>query len=299
MTRFQMTCLQQLEAEAIHILREVAATARNPVMLYSVGKDSSVILHLAKKAFHPGPVPFPLMHVDTGYKFPEMYAFREEVAKDPLLRVIVEGNEPWIAQGCHPVSHGVDRCCSLLKTAALLEALEKHGFDVAIGGARREEEKSRAKERIFSLRDRHGQWDPKNQRPELWDLYNTGIKEGESLRVFPLSNWTELDVWQYIRQESIPVVPIYFAQVRKVVRRGNILIPVGLGVVAEGEVEELRCRFRSLGCMPCTGAVASDATTLDGILEEVAVARKSERENRVIDLTGDASMEQKKREGYF
>lgn len=299
MSRFALTYLQQLEAESIHILREVAASFRHPVMLYSVGKDSSVMLHLARKAFHPSPLPFPLMHVDTGFKFPEMYAFREEVAKDPALRILVERDEQWIAKGCHPASMGVDRCCSLLKTGALLQALAKHGFDAALGGARREEEKSRAKERVFSLRDPHGQWDPKNQRPELWDLYNTCLNEGESARVFPLSNWTELDVWQYIKQEGIPVVPIYFARERDVVRRGNILIPVGLGVAAEGEVERVRCRFRSLGCMPCTGAVESNATTLDDILAEVAAARKSERENRVIDLTGDASMEQKKREGYF
>ncbi len=298
-SRFTLTDLEQLEAEAIQVIREVAAAFRHPVMLYSVGKDSSVMLHLARKAFRPGPLPFPLMHVDTGFKFPEMYAFREAVAQDPSLRVLVEREEGWIAQGCHPASMGVDRCCSLLKTGALLNALRKHGFDAALGGARREEEKSRAKERIFSFRDRQGQWDPKRQRPELWDLYNTFLDEGESMRAFPLSNWTELDVWRYIRQEQIPVVPLYFAQERAVVRRGGVLIPVGLGVAAEGPVERVHCRFRSLGCMPCTGAVASTATNLDGIVAEVAAARKSERENRLIDLTGDASMEQKKREGYF
>jgi sulfate adenylyltransferase subunit 2 len=297
MSRYAFSHLQHLEAEAIHILREVVAEFRHPVMLYSVGKDSSVMLHLARKAFAPGPVPFPLLHVDTGYKFSEMYAFRDEQVKRLGLRLLVERNEPWIAQACHPHSHGVDRCCSLLKTGALLDALRKHGFDAALGGARREEEKSRAKERIFSLRDAHGQWDPKNQRPEVWELYNGRINEGESVRVFPLSNWTELDVWHYIRQEQLPVVPIYFAMARRVVRRGDLLIPVGDAAVAGAEV--LRCRFRSLGCMPCTGAIPSDATTLDGLIAEVAAAKRSERENRVIDLTGDASMEEKKKEGYF
>jgi len=237
------------------------------------------------------------MHVDTGFKFPEMYRFRDEQVERLGLRLIVERNEAWIAKGCHPQKNGVDRCCSLLKTGALLEALRKHGFDAALGGARREEEKSRAKERVFSVRDIHGQWDPRNQRPELWELYNGRIDEGESVRIFPLSNWTELDIWHYIRQEEIPVVPIYFAQERRVVRRGGILIPVGEDPGAGSEV--VRCRFRSLGCMPCTGAVPSDSTTLDGIIAEVAAARRSERENRVIDLTGDASMEEKKKEGYF
>jgi len=297
MSRYTLTHLQHLEAESIHILREVVAEFRHPVMLYSVGKDSSVMLHLARKAFRPGPVPFPLMHVDTGFKFPEMYRFRDEQVERLGLRLIVERNEAWIAKGCHPQKNGVDRCCSLLKTGALLEALRKHGFDAALGGARREEEKSRAKERVFSVRDIHGQWDPRNQRPELWELYNGRIDEGESVRIFPLSNWTELDIWHYIRQEEIPVVPIYFAQERRVVRRGGILIPVGEDPGAGSEV--VRCRFRSLGCMPCTGAVPSDSTTLDGIIAEVAAARRSERENRVIDLTGDASMEEKKKEGYF
>ena len=297
MSRYSLTHLQQLEAESIHILREVVAEFRRPVMLYSVGKDSSVMLHLARKAFRPGPVPFPLLHVDTGYKFPEMYVFRDAQVRRLGLRLLVERNEPWIAKACHPLVNGVDRCCSLLKTGALLEALRKHGFDAALGGARREEEKSRAKERVFSVRDVHGQWDPKRQRPELWDLYNGRIDEGESVRVFPLSNWTELDVWHYIQQERIPVVPIYFAMERRVVRRGGILIPVGDEAVDGAET--VRCRFRSLGCMPCTGAVPSEATTLDGIIAELAAARRSERENRVIDLTGEASMEEKKKEGYF
>lgn len=297
MSRYSLTHLQHLEAESIHIFREVVAEFAHPVMLYSVGKDSSVMLHLARKAFWPGPVPFSLMHIDTGYKFPEMYTFRDEQVRRLGLRLLVERNEPWIAQGCHPMTQGVDRCCSLLKTGALLDALRKHGFDAAMGGARREEEKSRAKERIFSLRDVHGQWDPKNQRPELWDLYNGRIDEGESVRVFPLSNWTELDVWHYIRQEGIPVVPIYFAMARRVVRRGGIMIPVGDEAVEGAEV--VCCRFRSLGCMPCTGAIPSEAVDLDGIIAEVGGARRSERENRVIDLTGDASMEEKKKEGYF
>jgi sulfate adenylyltransferase subunit 2 len=298
MSGYSLPYLKHLESESIHIMREVAAEFRNPVMLYSVGKDSSVMLRLAQKAFHPGRIPFPLMHVDTGYKFPEMYEFRDRMARELGFRLIVERNEAWIAKGCHPLETGVDKCCSHLKTGALLDAIEKHGFDAALGGARREEEKSRAKERVFSLRDRHGQWDPKNQRPEIWDLFNTRINEGETVRVFPLSNWTEQDIWQYIKLERIPVVPIYFAMERTVVRRNGILIPVPEDHAGE-PVERVRCRFRSLGCMPCTGAVASESVTLDGIIAEVAAAKKSERENRVIDLTSDSSMEQKKKEGYF
>jgi len=297
MTSYRIPSLEHLESEAIHIMREVVAEFRNPVLLYSVGKDSSVLLRLAQKAFHPGRVPFPLMHVDTGFKFPEMYAFRDQVARDLDLRLIVEQSSEWAGR-CHPLSAGVDTCCARLKTGALLEAIRRHRFDAAIGGARREEEKSRAKERIFSLRDPDGQWDPKDQRPEIWDLFNTRIRPGETMRVFPLSNWTEQDIWRYIKQEAIPVVPIYFAMEREVVRRDGILIPVGPGHQGE-PVERVRCRFRSLGCMPCTGAVASEADTLDAIIAEVAAARKSERENRIIDLTGDASMEQKKKEGYF
>ncbi len=306
MSSYSLSYLQQLESESIHIIREVVAEFRNPVMLYSVGKDSSVMVRLAKKAFHPGPFPFPLMHVDTGYKFPEMYEFRDRFCREIGARLIVERNEEWIAKGCHPLDIGVEQCCARLKTGALLDAIAKHGFDAAFGGARREEEKSRAKERIFSLRDRSGQWDPKNQRPEIWDLYNTRINEGETVRVFPLSNWTEQDVWRYIKAERIPVVPIYFAQRRPVVRRKGILIPHAPGssgsTVAGGEaetVENILCRFRSLGCIPCTGAIASEAVTVDEIIAEVITARKSERENRVIDLTGETSMEQKKKEGYF
>lgn len=310
MPSYTLSYLKQLESESIYIMREVAAEFRNPVMLYSVGKDSSVMVRIAQKAFYPGKIPFPLMHVDTGFKFSEMYTFRDSFCKAIDVALIVERNEEWIAKGCHPLKMGVDKCCSYLKTGALLDALNRHGFDVALGGARREEEKSRAKERIFSLRDRFGQWDPKNQRPELWDLFNTRINEGESLRVFPLSNWTEQDIWQYIKVEQIPIVPIYFALERKVIRRQGILIPLSsCSVVGDGETckssfadeetETVLCRFRSLGCIPCTGAIPSTATTLDEIIREIRAAKKSERENRVIDLTSDSSMEQKKKEGYF
>jgi sulfate adenylyltransferase subunit 2 len=300
MTSFNLSYLKQLESESIHIMREVAAEFKNPVMLYSVGKDSSVMVRLAQKAFYPGKFSFPLMHIDTGYKFPEMYKFREELCRKIGARLIVERNEEWIAQGCHPQKSGVDKCCSYLKTGALLDALRKYGFDAAFGGARREEEKSRAKERVFSLRDSFGQWDPKNQRPELWDIYNTRINEGETIRVFPLSNWTERDIWEYIKLEQIPVVPIYFALQREVIMQKGILIPVGRDFAGDRKkVKTVLCRFRSLGCIPCTGAISSSATTIDEIIGEVGSAKKSERENRVIDLTSDSSMEQKKKEGYF
>lgn len=300
MTSFSLSYLKQLESESIHILREVVAEFKNPVMLYSVGKDSSVMVRLAQKAFYPGKFPFPLMHVDTGYKFPEMYAFRDAFCQKIGARLMVERNEEWIARACHPLKIGVDQCCSHLKTGALLDALRKHGFDAAFGGARREEEKSRAKERVFSLRDAHGQWDPKNQRPELWDIYNTRINEGETMRVFPLSNWTERDVWEYIKLEQIPIVPIYFAQERDVMSQKGILIPVSTDYAGDRKkIKKVLCRFRSLGCIPCTGAIASSATTIDDIISEVRAAKKSERENRVIDLTSDSSMEQKKKEGYF
>jgi sulfate adenylyltransferase subunit 2 len=249
------------------------------------------------------------MHIDTGYKFDEMYEFRDSFVKSIGARLIVERNGEWTQKGAHPSTLGVDKCCAYLKTQGLIGALAQHGFDAALGGARRDEEKSRAKERIFSLRDRFGQWDPKNQRPELWDLYNTRINEGESVRVFPLSNWTEYDIWRYIKLENIPVVPLYFAKKRKVVNRGGMLIPVENATVALGKgnessldslkPEEISCRFRSLGCIPCTGAVRSAAASIDDIIAEVAAARKSERENRLIDLTSDSSMEQKKKEGYF
>jgi len=283
MGSFTLPFLKQLESESIHIMREVVAEFKNPVMLYSAGKDSSVMVRLAQKAFYPGRFPFPLMHVDTGYKFPEMYTFRDQFCREIGAELIVERNEAWIARGCHPLEIGVDKCCSYLKTAALLDALRKHGFDAAFGGARREEEKSRAKERVFSLRDAFGQW--------------------ETMRVFPLSNWTERDVWEYIKLEGIPIVPIYYARERDVIRRNGILIPVTSSSVSDGRVdqviERVMCRFRSLGCIPCTGAIASTATTIDEIIGEVRSATKSERENRVIDLTSDSSMEQKKREGYF
>ncbi|MCB1183670.1 sulfate adenylyltransferase subunit CysD [bacterium] len=308
MSSYSMTHLKQLEQESIHVIREVVAEFRNPVMLYSVGKDSAVMVRLAQKAFHPGRFPFPLMHVDTGYKFQEMYDFRDSFTASIGARLIVEGNTAAQQQGSHPTRIGNDKCCQLLKTRALLDGLAKHGFDAAFGGARRDEEKSRAKERFFSVRDEFGQWDPKNQRPELWNLYNADIDEKESVRVFPLSNWTELDVWQYIKLEDIPLVPLYFSALRPTVELGGIMIPYEHADVVDPDgklgltpdkVKDVRCRFRSLGCIPCTGAVESDAETIDDIIAEVVAARRSERENRVIDLTSDSSMEQKKREGYF
>ncbi len=301
MKNINVSYVEQLESESIHILREVAAEFKNPVMLYSIGKDSGVMLRLAQKAFYPAKIPFPLMHIDTGFKFPEMIEFRDKYIKEIGCRLIVERNEEWISKGTHPQNIGVDKCCAKLKTQGLLDAIKKHGFDAAFGGARRDEEKSRAKERIFSFRDEFGQWDPKFQRPELWSLYNCFINEGESIRVFPLSNWTEMDVWYYLRKEKIPIVPIYYAQEREVVDRGGILIPYDDMVkLRPGEkVENVMCRFRSLGCSPCTGAVRSEAKTIDDIIAEVEDASKSERENRIIDLTTDSSMEDKKKEGYF
>ena len=294
------THLQALESESIYILREVAAQFRNPVLLYSIGKDSSVLVHLARKAFHPGPIPFPLLHIDTGYKFKEMIQFRDEFTRSIGARLIVHRNEEAIAEGSHPLKLGVARCCGKLKTGALLAALDKYSFDAAIGGARRDEERSRAKERVFSLRDAFGQWDPRNQRAELWGLYNGEITEGESMRVFPLSNWTERDVWQYIRQEKIPIVPLYYARERQVVYRGTNWIPINDPAdVREGETVVTQwVRFRTLGCMPCTGAVQSQATTIDDIVIEATAATRSERETRVIDH-GANTMEDKKREGYF
>ncbi len=271
-------------------------------MLYSIGKDSSVMLHLARKAFYPAPLPFPLLHVDTGYKFPEMYEFRDWFAKEVGAELIVHRNEAAIARGMNPKEYGVARCCGALKTQALLEALEAGGYDAAFGGARRDEERSRAKERVFSIRDEFGQWDPKNQRPELWNIYNGRIHEGESVRVFPLSNWTEMDIWLYIRQENIPIVPLYYAKERLMVERGALLIPYYEEMrdqLNEGEEPKpVMCRFRTLGCMPCTGAVRSEATTIDEIVAEAAAARRSERETRIIDH-GANTMEDKKKEGYF
>jgi sulfate adenylyltransferase subunit 2 len=294
--------LRLLEAESIHILREVASEFQRPVMLYSIGKDSSVLLRLAQKAFHPAPIPFPLLHIDTTYKFREMIEFRDSYTKKVEAKLIVYTNQEAIADGANPFLLGTQRCCGLLKTKALLDGLRAGGFDAAIGGARRDEEKSRAKERIFSFRDEKGQWDPKNQRPELWNLYNTRIHPGESLRVFPLSNWTEMDVWQYIHVEQIPIVPMYFAKEREMLVRGDTLIPLEQPFIPllPGEKPQwVRCRMRSLGCSPCTGAIRSDADTVPKIIEELVSFRRSERENRVIDHDQEGSMEIKKREGYF
>jgi sulfate adenylyltransferase subunit 2 len=288
-----------LEAESIHILREVVAEFERPVMLYSVGKDSSVMLRLAQKAFYPGKLPFPLLHVDTGYKFREMYEFRDWYIRSIGAELIVyKSPESGVV---NPFDYGTQKCCAILKTKALLDALRQGRFDAAFGGARREEERSRAKERIFSFRDEFGQWDPKNQRPELWNLYNTKINRGESIRVFPLSNWTELDVWQYIHRESIPVVSMYFAKEREVIVRDDQLIPLdGPIPLKPGETpQKVMCRFRSLGCYMCTGAVRSTARTVPEIIEEMMTARSSERATRVIDHDQDGSMELKKREGYF
>jgi sulfate adenylyltransferase subunit 2 len=294
--------LRRLEAESIHIMREVAAECRRPVMLYSIGKDSSVMLRLALKAFHPAKPPFPMLHVDTTWKFREMIAFRDRMAAELGLDLIVHVNREGVAQGIGPFSHGSALHTDVMKTQALKQALEKYGFDAAFGGARRDEEKSRAKERIFSFRSASHQWDPKRQRPELWSIYNTNVGPGESIRVFPLSNWTELDVWQYIHLENIPIVPLYFAAERPVVRRNGTLIMVDdrRMKLQPGETVEMRTvRFRTLGCYPLTGAIDSSAATLPEILAEMLVARTSERQGRVIDQDTEASMERKKREGYF
>jgi sulfate adenylyltransferase subunit 2 len=294
--------LRTLEAESIHILREVAAEFARPVMLYSIGKDSSVLLRLAQKAFFPGPIPFPLLHVDTTYKFREMIDFRDRQAAEIGARLIVHTNTEAIAGGTQPFAVGTQRCCALLKTQALLDVLEAGGFDAAFGGARRDEERSRAKERVVSLRDPRGQWDPKRQRPELWRLLNNRVNPGESVRVFPLSNWTELDVWRYIDVERIPVVPLYFARERDVIVRGESLIVPEQPFVPllPGErAERVMCRMRSLGCSPCTGAVRSTATTVPAIIDELVAVRQSERQLRVIDHDQDGSMEMKKRDGYF
>jgi sulfate adenylyltransferase subunit 2 len=294
--------LQRLEAETIHIMREVVAEALNPVMLYSIGKDSSVMLHLARKAFYPATPPFPLLHVDTTWKFREMYAFRDQTAAEVGMDLIVHVNREGLAMGINPFVHGSAIHTDVMKTQALKQALDAHGFDAAFGGARRDEEKSRAKERIFSFRSAQHRWDPKNQRPELWRLYNARKHKGESIRIFPLSNWTELDVWQYIELERIPVVPLYFAKERPVVERDGTLIMVDDDrmPLRDREVPETRrVRFRTLGCYPLTGAVPSDADTLPAIIQEMLLARTSERQGRVIDHDSAASMEKKKREGYF
>lgn len=294
--------LARLEAEAIHTMREVAATSTNPVLLYSVGKDSSVLLHLAMKAFYPAKPPFPLLHVDTTWKFREMIAFRDQVARDNDLRLIVHINEDGVAQGINPFEHGSNVHTHLMKTVALRQALEKHRFDVAIAGARRDEEKSRAKERIFSLRTAGQAWDPKRQRPEMWKTFNTRLTPGETMRVFPLSNWTELDVWQYVLQEGIPVVPLYFAAERPVVEREGMLIMVDddrMPLQPDEAVRRQHVRFRTLGCYPLTGAIQSTATTVPEIIEEMVFSRSSERRNRLVDRDEASGMERKKREGYF
>ncbi|HNW93765.1 MAG TPA: sulfate adenylyltransferase subunit CysD [bacterium] len=293
--------LAALEAESIHIIRETVAECERPVMLYSVGKDSSVMLRLAQKAFAPARVPFPLLHIDTTLKFPAMYEFRDRTVRELGVELIVYRHPAGSGGSVRPWRQGTVKCCADLKTRALLEALRAGGFDAAFGGARREEERSRAKERVCSFRDAHGQWDPKNQRPELWSLYNTRHDAGESLRVFPLSNWTELDVWHYIHREAIPVVPMYFARVQPMVVRGEQLIPVTPDLpLPPGETPQaVCCRFRTLGCWPCTGAVRSTAADIPSIIAELVAARQSERITRVIDHDTEGSMEQKKQEGYF
>lgn len=293
--------LETLEAESIHILREAAAEFARPVMLYSIGKDSSVMLRLAQKAFYPGKIPFPLLHIDTSYKFPEMIEFRDRYTKEIGAKLIVHQNRTALEAGANPFSLGTQKCCGLLKTTALLDGLAEGGFDAAFGGARRDEEKSRAKERIYSFRDAHGQWDPKNQRPELWNIFNSRIDKGESIRIFPLSNWTELDIWLYIHSENIPIVPLYFAREREaVIRDGSIVLIYSRDQMRFGEKSDrVKCRMRSLGCIPCTGAIRSEADTVPRIIEEMISFRRSERENRAIDHDEEGSMEIKKREGYF
>jgi sulfate adenylyltransferase subunit 2 len=296
-----LTHLQLLEAESIHILREVASEFEHPVMLYSIGKDSSVMLRLAQKAFYPAAIPFPLLHIDTGFKFQEMIEFRDRMAAEVGVELLVWRNEPAIAAGANPIALDTKRCCGLLKTQSLLDGLAHYGFNAAFGGARRDEEKSRAKERIYSFRDKAGQWDPKNQRPELWNIYNSRVHPGESIRVFPLSNWTEMDVWQYIFREDIPIVDLYFAKERPMYVRGDALLPIEQTFVARaGERPQMvRSRLRSLGCSPCTGAIRSNADTLPKIIAELVSFRSSERANRIIDHDQEGSMELKKREGYF
>jgi len=294
--------LRALEAESIHILREVVAEFARPVMLYSIGKDSAVMLRLAQKAFSPGRLPFPLLHIDTKYKFKEMIEFRDWYPQSIGAELRVHVNEEAVAAGASPVKLGTAKCCGLLKTRSLLDGLAEGQYDAAFGGARRDEEKSRAKERIFSFRDQFGQWDPKSQRPELWSLYNARIDKGQSIRVFPLSNWTELDVWHYIHIENIPVVPLYFAKARPMIVRGGSLIPPEHNVIPllPGEAPQMvMCRMRSLGCTPCTGAIRSEADNIPRIIEELVQFRRSERENRIIDHDQEGSMELKKREGYF
>ncbi|MBR3649465.1 MAG: sulfate adenylyltransferase subunit CysD [Victivallales bacterium] len=302
MENYTFTHLQQLEAESIYIIREVAAEFQNPVMLYSIGKDSSVMLRLAQKAFYPGKIPFPLMHVDTRWKFHEMIEFRDRMAKELGFQLIVWINPDGVAQNINPITHGSEKHTQIMKTDALKQALNHYHFDAAFGGARRDEEKSRAKERIYSFRNQFHQWDPKNQRPELWNIYNSKINPGESIRVFPLSNWTELDIWLYIKRENIPIVPLYFAKERPVVERSGNLIMVDDDRLPLNPGEKpmmKKVRFRTLGCYPLTGAIESDADTLDKIVQEMLLAKNSERQGRVIDYDGASSMEEKKKDGYF
>lgn len=303
MTAYNLTHLKQLEAESIHIIREVAAEFEKPVMLYSIGKDSACMLHLAMKAFHPAKPPFPLMHVDTTFKFKAMTDFRDQyVAKELGLELIVHTNQDGVKQGINPFDHGSAVHTDVMKTQALRQALDKYRFDAAFGGARRDEEKSRAKERVFSFRDENHRWDPKNQRPELWNIYNARVRKNESIRVFPLSNWTELDVWQYIHLEKIPIVSLYYAAKRPVVERDGVLIMVDddrLPLKAGEVPEQKMIRFRTLGCYPLTGAVESEATTLPEIIQEMLLTTQSERQGRVIDYDSSGSMEDKKKEGYF
>lgn len=293
--------LRTLEAESLHILRETAAQFRKPVLLYSIGKDSSVLVHLARKAFYPGRIPFPLLHIDTTYEYPEMIEFRDRFTAEIGAELRVYTNREAIAAGANPYDLGTAKCCGLLRTRALVEGLREGGYDAAIGGARRDEEKSRAKERVFSFRDREGRWDPRNQRPELWNIYNGKVDPGESIRVFPLSNWTEMDVWRYIELERIPIVSLYYAKPRPVVVRNGAVIPLEANVkLLDGEKPEtVMCRMRSLGCTPCSGAIRSEADTIPKIIDELISFRRSERENRIIDHDQDGSMELKKREGYF
>lgn len=302
MIAYHLTHLKQLEAESIFIIREVAAEFDKPVMLYSVGKDSAVMLHLAMKAFYPGPPPFPLLHVDTTWKFRQMIEFRDRLAKELNLELLVYTNQEGVKMGVNPFTYGSQKHTDIMKTQALKQALNLYRFDAAFGGARRDEEKSRAKERVYSFRDKNHRWDPKNQRPELWNIFNSKVDKEESIRVFPLSNWTELDIWQYIYMEKIPIVPLYFAKERPVVEKDGMLIMVDderMPITAEDKVEMKMVRFRTLGCYPLTGAVESTATTLPEIIQEMLLTTTSERQGRLIDRDQSGSMEQKKREGYF
>ena len=298
----KLSHIDKLESESIHIIREVASEFDNPVMLYSIGKDSSVMLHLAQKAFYPSKIPFKLMHIDTTWKFKEMINFRDETAKKYNLDLLVHINQEGVRNNINPISSGSKIHTDVMKTQSLIQALDKYKFDAAFGGARRDEEKSRAKERIFSFRDKKHRWDPKNQKPELWNLFNTNIDKGESVRVFPLSNWTEIDIWQYIYQENIPLVPLYFSKIRPIIRRNDMMILVDddrLKIKENEKIEQKKVRFRTLGCYPLTAAVESDATTVEEIIIELLESKYSERQGRLIDNDQIGSMEKKKQEGYF